>query len=292
MSLIKLQPGDIESDSPIPFPIYAADGKLLLQEGQIVATESLLSRLYDMGHRRAPEALEGVDGLLPSNAAPNTMLSVAEAAKANSAISLPDLARRVDFFHLTPAGGTGTIHVELVGVVRDETIIVKGTRRDTELRLDPFNDYDAKLLAGCHLSSFSTRLTDDGVGPFGCYFLTYPEDLAHSTVRRYRRVVTAVPARLQSADYLRAAVDVIVSNMSLVGAGISSDVDCLAVGETARLVMNLPIGNHVRPVLVSIEVRNRRERDVGFFYGIEFARMSEDVRHDIKDFVFERLSML
>ncbi|QGZ65491.1 hypothetical protein FAZ98_27485 [Paraburkholderia acidisoli] len=198
----------------------------------------------------------------------------------------------MDFFHLTPAGGSGTIQVELVGVVREEAIIVKGLNPETKLALDPFNDYDAKLLAGCHLSSFSTRLTDGGEGPFGCFFLTYPENLAHSTVRRYRRIVTSFPAKVQSGDYLRAAVDVTVSNMSLVGAGVSSDVDCLSVGQNARLVMNLPVGNHLRPVLVTVEVRNRRERDVGFFYGLEFVRMSEEVRHDIKDFVFDKLSML
>ncbi|WP_322105581.1 PilZ domain-containing protein [Paraburkholderia sp. J41] len=293
MSLIKLQPGDIESDSPIPFPIYAADGKLLLQEGQVVATESLLGRLYDLGHRRIMDTLDANGHALTGTAlAPQPSPMSIEAGPNGAAISLPDLARRVDFFHLTPAGGSGTIPVELVGVVREKAIIVKGINQDAELCLDPFNDYDAKLLAGCHLSSFQTRLTDGGVAPFGCFFLTYPENLAHSTVRRYRRVMTSVPAKVQSGDYLRAAVDVTVSNMSLVGAGLASDIDCLAVGQTARLAMNLAIGSQLRPVLVSVEVRNRRERDVGFFYGIEFVRMSEDVRHDIKDFVFERLSML
>ena len=106
------------------------------------------------------------------------------------------------------------------------------------------------------------------------------------------RVTTSFPAKLQSGEYQRASVDVTVSNISLIGAGGSSSVDFLTVGQSARLSMNLSVAQRVRPVEVYVEVRNRREKDGGFFYGLEFVRVSDEVRLEIKDFVLDSLATL
>ncbi|ABE37234.1 pilZ domain protein [Paraburkholderia xenovorans LB400] len=305
MALVKLQPGDITSDDPIPFPIYSADGKLLLQEGQSVTTSSLLDRLYDLGYRKSTEKVRSgpfnpvshapqvnTELLISSAHAHEKALPKPEAISGRSMNVLPTLKHRVEFFRLTPAGGSEAIHVDLVGVVHEKTIIVRSTGPDESVVLDPEHSYQAKLFTGSHLSTFSTRLTPDGVGPFGCYYLEYPDNLIHATVRKHRRVTTSFPAKLQSGEYQRASVDVTVSNISLIGAGVSSSVDFLTVGQSARLSMNLSVAQRVRPVEVYVEVRNRREKDGGFFYGLEFVRVSDEVRLEIKDFVLDSLATL
>lgn len=305
MSLVKLQPGEISPDSPIPFAIYTADGMLLLQEGQIATMGSLFNRLHDLGFRKgsgkergafrrqASSSQEGnTEILIGSTQTPGAASSASTPEKEGESIALPNLTRQVEFFRLTRAGDTEAIQVELVGIVHEKAIIVKSASPTENILLEPHHDYDAKLFIGCHLSSFSTRLTQDGVGPFGCFYLTYPENLAQSTIRKYRRVTTSFPARLQSGEYQRAATDVTVCNVSLTGAGVSSDVDFLTVGQNARLTMNLTINHRARPVAVYVAVQNRREKDGTFFYGLEFVRISDEVRHEIKDFVLERLSMI
>lgn len=305
MTLVKIQPGDITSDSPIPFPIYTADGRLLLQEGQRVTTSSLLDRVYDLGYRssaakgqdgllkRAPDSQEGNTGLLIGSvpSADKTPVSP-EPVEVSSSITLPSLSRQVEFFRLTRAGTSEIIPVELIGIIHQKAIIVKNETPNAEIDLNPQHDYDAKLFIGCNLSSFSTRLAQGGVGPFGCFYLTYPENLALRTVRRYRRVVTSFPAKLQSGEYQRASVDTTVCNISLTGAGVLSDIDFLTVGQYARMSMDLMVGHRVRPVEIYVEVKNRREKDGDFFYGLEFARVSDEVRQDIKDFVLENLLTL
>jgi hypothetical protein len=56
--------------------------------------------------------------------------------------------------------------------------------------------------------------------------------------------------------------------------------------------MNLSLDFHVRPVTVFVEVRNREQYADQFSYGLEFVRMSDEVRRDIRDFVLESVALL
>ncbi|MEA9684869.1 PilZ domain-containing protein, partial [Clostridioides difficile] len=92
-----------------------------------------------------------------------------------------------------------------------------------------------------------------------CYFLRYPEAVAQALVRKQQRVTTAFSGELSSGEYQRAAVDVVVENVSATGAGVSAKEDFLLVGKVARLRVNLAIEHRVRPITVFVEVRNRRQ---------------------------------
>lgn len=43
---------------------------------------------------------------------------------------------------------------------------------------------------------------------------------------------------------------------------------------------------------MSVEVRNRRQEGARFVYGLEFSRIPEETRRDIKDFVLETLALM
>ena len=266
----------------------------------------LLQRLYRLGYRRNTTHA-GRFGLKPEHAsAAEKRVSAAEGAEdAEAAASgnrvdpplgksstLPNLTQKVEFFHLTTDDGKDAPPpVELVGVIPGQALIVQCVAEGGAPTLKAGVTYQARLFTGSRLFKFLTELLPEAAGPFGCYFLRYPEAVAQALVRRQQRVTTTFSGELSSGEYQRAAVDVVVENVSTMGAGVSAKEDFLIVGRTARLRVDLAIEHRVRPITVFVEVRNRRQDGERFVYGLEFSRMPEETRRDIKDFVLESLAL-
>jgi hypothetical protein len=305
MYLTKLSTGDIGLDKPTEFAIYSVEGKLLLQTGQVVSSEGLLERLYRLGYREgtapAPRAaakssarpapatgttedngqlLFGTAHLPEGSSPVNPMLTARSAA-------LPNLAQKVEFFQLTGAGSE-SVRVELAGVVGDKALIA---RLPEGQALQPGVEYDAQLFTGTRLFKFVTQLLPEAAGPFGCVYLAYPSSVAQASVRKQQRVATEFPGKLLSGEYQRPVADVTVENMSSTGAAVLSTEDLLTVGQSARLSMTLSIESRLRPITVFVEVRNRRREGERFRYGLQFVRVPDEVRREIKDFILDRMSL-
>jgi len=302
--LIKLASGDLRLDRPIDFAFYNADGTLLLQKGQVVTSDILLQRLYRLGYRRntvragkfglkpAQVSVEEKNPAAPECAQVQDAASASDAELAGKLSSLPDLSQQVEFFHLMAADSKDAVRVELVGVIPGQALIVQCGAGADAPTLTAGVSYEGRLFMGARLFRFQTALLMEAAGPLGCYFLRYPETVAQAQVRKFQRVATAFAGALSSGEYQRAAVDVQVENVSPTGAGVSAKEDFLLVGKSARLTVSLTVDSQVRPITVSVEVRNRRQEGERFVYGLEFARMPEETRRDIKDFVLESLALL
>lgn len=306
--LIKLSSGDIGLGKPTNFAVYSGDGKLLLRKGHVVDSRGLLERLYRWGHREREEAADatrtGSRTTMKPAAAGNTEPSKLLFSTANlserqtgespnvskKTRSLPNLRQNVEFFHLTREGSADVFSMELTGVIPDEALIARHTGHDAP-ELTTGMVYEARLFAGSRVFKFSTRLLSDSFGPLGCHFLQYPEVVSQALVRRHHRVPTSISGRLQTNEYQRPATNVLVENMSSIGAGISAGEDFLTVGQSALLTMNLSIENRTRHVSVPVEVRNRRQEGERFKYGLELVQVSDEVRRDIKDFVLESVAV-
>ena len=303
--LIKLSSGDIGIGRPTDFAIYSSGGKLLLQMGHVIDSEELLARLYLIGHREGAAA-SAMAGIRPANEPTpaddrnrNQLLFSTVHLDANQTgeisiasrkgLSLPNLRQRVEFFHLSFEGGTDVLRMELAGVIPDEALIARHTGKDAP-PLATGMIYEARLFTGSRVFKFDTRLLPESSGPLGCHFLKYPEVVSQSIVRRHHRVPVSIVGKLHTSEYQRPPVDVLVENMSSIGAGISAGEDVLSVGQSARLAMKFSIDSRTRLVAVVVEVRNRRQEGNRFRFGLEFVQMTDEIRRDIKDFVLERIA--
>ncbi|HEY1607728.1 MAG TPA: PilZ domain-containing protein [Paraburkholderia sp.] len=305
--LIKLSPGDIELGRQTDFAVYSGEGKLLLRKGLVVDSDWLFERLFRLGHREdtsankqagtgnhampEPLAADNPDGNQPDFGAPKADYSqTSESAIASrKSPSLPNLRQKVEFFHLTHDGGTDALRMELTGIIPDEAIIVRHTSQHAPA-LATGMVYEARLFTGARIFKFATRLLSDGTGPLGCKFLEYPQVVSHAIVRRHQRVPTSIMGKLRTNEFQRPPTDVMIENVSAIGVGITASEDCLAVGQNARLAMDLPIDGRTRHVVVVVEVRNRRQEDDRFMYGLEILQGPNDAQRDIKDFVVECLA--
>jgi hypothetical protein len=203
--------------------------------------------------------------------------------------SLPDLRSKIEFFHLTQDGGADALRMELAGVIPEQAIIARHTSQDAP-SLAPGMVYEARLFTGARIFKFATRLLPEGHGPLGCQFLEYPAVVSQAIVRRHQRVPTSIVGKLHTNEYQRPATDVLVENLSAIGVGLSAADDCLTVGQSARLAMDLSIDGRTRHVAVVVQVRNRREDGDRFRYGLEMVQVPDDARRDIKDFMLERVA--
>ena len=300
MPLIKLRDGDIALNQPARFSIYREDGRLLLKQGCVVTAEDLLARAYHIGYRQSAAPARSPAARPAANTADDKLpllfgvARISESGQAKDASAarpaLPGLRQKVEFFYLVQPGKPDTIALELVGVLQSEALIVRRTADSCSPALPPGVTFDARLFTGTHLFRFSTRFLLDSTGPLGCLFLKYPATVAQAAVRRHPRVSTAFCARLWSGEYRRPPVEVIVHNVSVTGARVSATEDFLVVGQNARLVMKLATDGCTRPVTVCVQVRNRREEGDRVAYGLEFVRMSDEFRRDIRDFVLASLA--
>ncbi|PXW23128.1 PilZ domain-containing protein [Paraburkholderia caballeronis] len=305
--LIKLSSGDVGLGEPTDFAVYSSDGKLLLQKGYVVDSPWLLDRLYRLGHREnvpaqfaassgASAAMEPASAgaadksaLLFGAAAADHGEAGESAVAARKGPTLPNLRQKVEFFHLTQAGSTDALRMELAGVIPDEALIARHTRQDAPT-LTTGMVYEARLFTGSRVFRFNTRLLPESAGPLGCHFLKYPEVVSQAIVRRHHRVPTSIIGKLQTHEYQRPTADVLIENMSSVGFGISTEDDFLIVGQSAQLAMSLSVDSRTRPVAVVVEVRNRRQDGDRFRYGLEIVQVSDDARREIKDFVLESVA--
>jgi len=310
MHLTKLTSGDIALDKSTDFAIYSFDRKLLLQKGHVVASEGLLERLFRLGYREGAEPGVGVRSPRDASSAvrpaadtgkPQLLFTTASVAGTKPAradglpagkATFPRLQHKVEFFHLTSPGAPEPIKVELVGVVGEHALIVRGPDDGPALDLSPEQQYEARMFTGTRLFKFTTKPLPASAGPGGCVYLDYPETIAQATVRKHQRVATSITGKLLSGEYMRPLADVTVENVSSTGAAVSVAENFLTVGQSARLSMNLTVDHRIRPVMVFVEVRNHREENGRTSYGLEFVRMTEDVRRDFKDFVLFSLAFL
>lgn len=299
--LTKLLTGEIAVGKPTDFAVYNCDGKLLLQQGHLIDSEGLLQRLYRMGFRddstgeatsRTPSHKESVPAdvkQLLFSAVKLDSSQTESSTTSRKSPSLPNFRQQVEFFHLMSEGAPDAIRMELAGVVPDEALIARHTKQDAPA-LATGMVYEARLFCGSRVFKFATRLLPESYGPLGCQFLEYPEVISQAIVRRHHRVLTSFIGKLQTNEYQRPPTNVMVENMSSIGFGISVEEDFLTVGQSARLTMNLPTENRMRPVVVVVEVRNRRQEGDHFKYGLEIVNAAEEVKRDIKDYVLETVA--
>jgi hypothetical protein len=296
MNLTRIRPGDIAVGNPASFSIYSVHGKLLLKSGHVIASQSLLDQALRSGYRdcgepdsdREPAVRES--SLIFGRSKFKAPSPEPEAVEWNTSAGLPNLAQRVEFFQLSLEDSNEKLGVSLLGVVPEKALLVGRTSDDSTANLQPGTVYDATMFAGTRLFRFQTQLLPDSAAPFDCWFLEYPKGIAQAPVRRHTRVITSLPAKLQSGEYESPVADVTVVNISVTGVGIRAPQNFLVVGQYVSLAMNLRVDQRTRPVTLYATVRNRRAESSRVHYGLEFVRTADEVRRNIKDFVLEQMA--
>lgn len=301
MALVKIGIGEITLSQPTTFSIYTANGTLLLDQGTIVTREQL-ERISGIGYRRRESSRpqrprQPVSGQIERRPLPvfgqvgadtSGGPRVAKVAS-NKTMRLPSLENEVEFFHLVSGSQGEKIEIALLGVIPDTALIVREIGVGAS-PLVPGTIYEARLFTGTRLFRFSTQLLPESARPFGCSFLANPTNLSQGLVRKHQRVKTSIQAKLHSGEYNRPAIDIVVNDISVAGAGVVATEETFEVGQSARLSLDLGNEQRSRRITIQVEIRNRSKQGDRTSYGLEFVRLTDEVRKDITDFVLDSLT--
>ncbi len=203
MGLVPVSPREVTLGVPLASPVFSATGKLLLGKGHVVWTSSQLGRLFEVGAFRA--ALSH-DRLLDNNE--QRALSVftgddrpAEES-ATSGTDFPAIWTQPEAFLITLPGNRAVASVQYVGMLKDQSLLVRLHEGiDT---LQPDVEVDAKVLLGRSLHAFRTAVVVRATTPFDVIYLRYPKAVTKRIVRQHFRVALDAPARLLRNDTITA----------------------------------------------------------------------------------------
>lgn len=286
-ALVKVSQNELALGMPIPFPIYSESGKLLLNAGYVLRSDTQLERLFVVGAFRAGEA--NVTG--PADESPHAGFSASAPAAAPSqpdivAAAFPTIASGPEAFQITLCGdNNATVRAEYVGVVKGRGILVTVPEMDEVLKLGV--EVDVKLLHGRSIYKFRSRVASRSGAPFDILYLDYPQSVTQHTVRQHLRIDVTLPARLLRNDAVMAGFDATVVNLSLNGIGVSLADATLEKGEHFKLAVRLGISNKTHALMLNCIVRNTRQMDGHMMIGAELGAMPDEIRRLLKDYVFE-----
>lgn len=288
-ALVKVTHKELALGMPIPFPIYSESGKLLLNAGYVLRSDTQLERLFVVGAFRAGEASTGASEQSSANDSIHAGLGADKPAPSQDlpvSAPFPTIAAGPEAFQITLRGeNKTTLRAEYVGVVKGRGILVTVPENDESLQLGA--EVDVKLLHGRSIYQFRSRVASRSGAPFDILYLDYPQSVTQHTVRQHLRIEVNFPARLLRNDAVMAGFDATVVNLSLNGIGVSLKDATLDKGEHFKLSVRLGISNKSYPLMLNCIVRNTRQMDGHMMIGAELGALPDDIRRLLKDYVFE-----
>ena len=291
MAQLKISAHELALNTPLPFRVYSAAGKLLLNEGNCLRSESQRERLLTMGAFRDADA----PAHQPNSAcAGNTMLlstathtSVQAPAPELVQVRFPTLPTGIELFQLTAcAGEEASYHVQYVGAIADQALLV--TVEDECEALTIGTELEAKIICGRSVYAFRTRIAARDTRITKLIQLDYPAAIKRHTIRKHMRISTQLSARLLRNDVVATGFNAEVTNVCANGIGFFLPDATLEVGEHFKIALRLKVDERTHAVMLNCIARSLSRKDNDLKIGAEFGVVSEDVRRVVQAYLFQQ----
>lgn len=290
MAQVKISAHELALDKPLPFRVYSAAGKLLLNKGNFVSSESQRERLLIMGACRDADA----SAHQPDNACSgNTMLlstathtTVTPTAPEHDPLRFPTLPSGIEMFQLTDCAGLeASFRVQYVGLIPGRALLV--TVGESEA-LKVGAELEAKVVCGRAVYAFRTRIAARDTHISQLMHLDYPAAIKRQTIRKHTRISTQLSARVFRNDVTATGFDAMVTNVCANGIGFFLPNVTLEAGEHFRIALRLKVDERTHAVMLNCIARSLSRKDSGLKIGAEFGVVSEDVRRVVQAFIFQQ----
>lgn len=297
MSLIKLAKADIQLGKPLEYAIFTESNQLLLQRGQIINSVELLAKIREIGAYRE-EGVARPKGLIMSVKPPAQRTIVEQEAAAarpeREDVPFPSLRKGVEAFQLSALtdsdAANAPFRVAYLGVMKDVSIMVTPLTGFPVDALFEGQELNAKMFSGRHIYEFRTYVTKICIEPFEYLHLHYPTHVREIPVRQHVRVEADVNAKMLTNGLQPQLHEARLSDISLIGAGATSNSSVFEVGERVKMSFKLRTGGWERPVALTTVIRNKRVDEGVTRYGLEFVSMPNESRSTIRNYLFETVT--
>ena len=275
MSLSRLGLNDLPIEIPLPYPIFAKSGLMLLPKGGMIAACDAEALVNAGVYRRR-------FGRQPARSEP-----------AEQKMTIPGLSLPVENVHLKlkEEGSSDRISVaaEFLGLIPGNSLIVSQPLRGGRLvNLGVGQRLTVHMLVRKHVHAFPSEILCMYKFPIPYLHLSYPDGIESSVVRSAPRINVSLLAVIKAAEH---PIPASISNLSGNGMAILCEHALGEVGDRIPLGFTLPIIDrpcHIDTVGI---IRNMTpmKAQKAYQFGLQLEELSPEQRVIIEAFIYRQV---
>ena len=285
MDLIPIQFSDLKVGQPLSWDLFDQERKPLMERGHIIKTTAGLKELSRRSSvllrlKASSEKIGAIDKNISEFNFDDMQLKVGDRLQLQLHSSAKSSCRL----------NNDTCMVTVIGYVPDHSLIVSMPKTD-QLIGQPFLEGDqilVRLFSGRCAFSFTVFVDKLVKLSFKYLHLSFPKHILGQTIRKSRRVRTAIEAE---ATVNSGSIPLIITNLSAAGAEISTHTELGGIGTLIELSVKVKIHEkeislRLQSIIRSFKAINKQD---ALRYGVEFTSLQAEQIFSLRSFIYQEL---
>ena len=285
MDLIPIQFSDLKVGQPLSWDLFDQERKPLMERGHIIKTTAELKELSRRSSvllrlKASSEKIGAIDKKISEFNFDDMQLKVGDRLQ----LQLHSSAKS------SCCSNNDTCMVTVIGYVPDHSLIVSMPKTD-QLIGQPFLEGDqilVRLFSGRCAFSFTVFVDKLVKLSFKYLHLSFPKHILGQTIRKSRRVRTAIEAE---ATVNSGSIPLIITNLSAAGAEISTHTELGGIGTLIELSVKVKIHEkeislRLQSIIRSFKAINKQD---ALRYGVEFTSLQAEQIFSLRSFIYQEL---
>lgn len=285
MDLIPIQFSDLKVGQPLSWDLFDQERKPLMERGHIIKTTAELKELSRRSSvllrlKASSEKIGAIDKKISEFNFDDMQLKVGDRLQLQLHSGAKSSCRL----------NNDTCMVTVIGYVPDHSLIVSMPKTD-QLIGQPFLEGDqilVRLFSGRCAFSFTVFVDKLVKLSFKYLHLSFPKHILGQTIRKSRRVRTAIEAE---ATVNSGSIPLIITNLSAAGAEISTHTELGGIGTLIELSVKVKIHEkeislRLQSIIRSFKAINKQD---ALRYGVEFTSLQAEQIFSLRSFIYQEL---
>ena len=284
MDLIPIQFSDLKVGQPLSWDLFDQERKPLMERGHIIKTTAELKELSRRSSvllrlKASSEKIGAIDKKISEFNFDDMQLKVGDRLQLQLHSSAKSSCCSNNY-------GMATV----IGYIPDHSLIVSMPKTD-QLIGQPFLEGDqilVRLFSGRCAFSFTVFVDKLVKLSFKYLHLSFPKHILGQTIRKSRRVRTAIEAE---ATVNSGSIPLIITNLSAAGAEISTHTELGGIGTLIELSVKVKIHEkeislRLQSIIRSFKAINKQD---ALRYGVEFTSLQAEQIFSLRSFIYQEL---
>lgn len=276
--LTPLPKGDIQVGEALKFPVFDADGKLLLAAGQIVYSDKQLSELAEKGLFCNPRWAEQ---LVSSRRAAGSVKPSPSVYKSTKVSSPEDPAESGRMLRMSLPGDEQTCTVKLIGEIGKEAFLISHPMRDNSyVFIKEGQSWEFRAFYGTSIFRFEALVEKVLLNPYPMVICAWPMETTKESrlIRAAKRVSCHVVTSIRVQGEQPTNVNGIITNLATGGLEIrasSIQAKALEKGQVVDLGFQIAMADRKFLVEAKVTIMSKVDDDDGVKLGCSFSALSD-----------------
>ena len=295
--LVPVGRSEIAVGSPLAFALYDADGNLLLNRGDVLATDRQLAVLWENGLFREAQPAGTSD--FPARQTESRREGAPADGKPQEE-SLNFEAIKValgDSLQLQPLleGQFDRYNVRVIGVLKPKSVLVTAPMLDGKLIfVRDGQTYLVRAFSGLNVCAFRARVLKSQLQPYPYLHLSYPDSVQAMRLRKTMRAPAAIIVAVHDSEEGRQVGAGKLADISIGGARLLSGIDLGTRGQAFWLSFKVRLGEVEEYVKAPAIIRSitHEEDEQGKpvnAFGLQFGELAHAQRLILMNLVYQHL---